>query len=114
MKIYDVAAIWHNARGRLRQAYGIRNQVLWGAVPESEKDETVALVKLCLLDPPRTPEELHLRRKERYAGKSAFHSLPYNLLSKTDIAELQLFKAIITALGPLVDPEELHEGENAS
>ena len=116
MKIQEIASVCHEANRELCNALRDDSQQSWMASPEWQRASAIAGVQFCL-DNPKAPASanhnawLKLKKAEGwvYGGvkdpvkKTHPCMVPYKDLPKEQQAKDHLFKAIVSALAPLLE-----------
>ena len=116
MKIQEIASVCHEANRELCNALRDDSQQSWMASPEWQRASAIAGVQFCL-DNPKAPASANhnawLKQKKAegwvYGGvkdpvkKTHPCMVPYKDLPKEQQAKDHLFKAIVSALAPLLE-----------
>ena len=115
MKIQEIASVCHEANRELCNALRDDSQQSWMASPEWQRASAIAGVKFCL-DNPKAPASANhnawLKQKKaegwvygevKDAEKKTHPCMvPYKDLPKEQQAKDHLFKAVVSALAPLL------------
>ena len=117
MKIQEIASVCHEANRELCNALRDDSQQSWMASPEWQRASAIAGVKFCL-DNPKAPASANhnawLKQKKaegwvygevKDAEKKTHPCIvPYKDLPPEQQAKDHLFKAVVSALAPLLTP----------
>lgn len=119
MKIDEIAAVCHDANRRYCRALDDESQPMWHLAHAWQRTSAIEGVKLHLRNLDTTPEQSHEAWMAHKAAegwtwgpvkdvgaKQHPCMVPFAELPPEQQAKDRLFKAIVGALAPLVDPEE--------
>ena len=116
MKVREIASVCHEANKELCNALGDGSQRHWMEAEEWQRESAITGVQFCLDNPKASPSANHNSwlKEKREAGwvygevkdvekKTHPCMVPYKDLPKEQQAKDQLFKAIVSALAPLLE-----------